>query len=457
MKKIILLVLGALFFMPVMEAKPRVHTIGDSTMSEYKPAATPKRGWGMYLQAFFNADSVEVNNRGKSGASTRTFYETENLWPSVKKQFRSGDYLIIQFAHNDEKCKGEDVYVQNVQLRAEGKDTLTDMRGTEPNTTYKQYLYQFINEAREYGVTPILMSPICRAYFKDGKINDEGRHKLPGTKELSSREAARVHRQEGTFDKDYVRCMREVAEDMWVPFLDMTAASRDLLERQGKDFCMAHYFNCGDKTHTGAEGGMAMAALACNLIAQEPMLQEMQSWLAAPDKGMLAAYAQNIEEKGKQAAFDAKGTPFSEQLTISQLQNIEYARGGFVPVGGSWPAGEIDEVANRYIEYTIVAEKKKGLVLETITLPVKAKGGAGMNIHINYGFGDSFKGVTTIYENTALPKCKKVVVRLTQPILVPAGETLHLRVLPWYDSNGRPQKGKKLELGELKVTGKRLN
>ncbi len=443
-------VLSALLLFPSLQggdggrlfsAPRRVHTIGDSTMSEYKPAATPKRGWGMYLQAFFNADSVEVNNRGKSGASTRTFYETENLWPSVKKQFRSGDYLIIQFAHNDEKCKGADVYAENARLRAEGKDTLTDMRGTEPNTTYKQYLYQFINEAREYGVTPILMSPICRAYFKDGKINEEGRHDLS---------------KEG-LDKNYVRCMREVAADMWVPFLDMTAASQDLLERQGKDFCMAHYFNCGDKTHTGAEGGMAMAALAYNLIAQEPMLQEMQSWLAAPDKEMLAAYAQNIEEKGKQAAFDAKGTPFSEQLAISRLQNIEHAKGGFVPAGGSWPAGEIDEVANRYIEYTIAAEKKKGLVVETITLPVKAQGGAGMNIHINYGFGDSFKGVTTIYENTALPRCKKVVVRLTQPILVPAGETLHLRVLPWYDSNGRLQKGKKLEIGELKVTGKRLN
>lgn len=443
-------VLSALLLFPSLQgedggrlfsAPRRVHTIGDSTMSEYKPAATPKRGWGMYLQAFFNADSVEVNNRGKSGASTRTFYETENLWPSVKKQFRSGDYLIIQFAHNDEKCKGADVYAENARLRAEGKDTLTDMRGTEPNTTYKMYLRRFITEAREKGVTPILMSPICRVYFKDGKINDEGRHDLS---------------KEG-LDKNYVRCMREVAADMWVPFLDMTAASQNLLERQGKEFCMAHYFNCGDKTHTGAEGGMAMAALAYNLIAQEPMLREMQSWLAAPDKEMLAAYAQNIEEKGKQAAFDAKGTPFSEQLAISRLQNIEHATGGFVPAGGSWPAGEIDEVANRYIEYTIAAEKKKGLVVETITLPVKAQGGAGMNIHINYGFGDSFKGVTTIYENTALPRCKKVVVRLTQPILVPAGETLHLRVLPWYDSNGRLQKGKKLEIGELKVTGKRLN
>ncbi|MBQ5379704.1 MAG: hypothetical protein IIU10_05785, partial [Paludibacteraceae bacterium] len=144
MRKIFCLVfLCSVLLVPTQGAKRRVHTIGDSTMSEYKPAATPKRGWGMYLQAFFNPDSVEVNNRGKSGASTRTFYETENLWPSVKTQMQAGDYLIIQFAHNDEKCKGEDVYVENARLRAEGKDTLTDMRGTEPNTTYKEYLRKY--------------------------------------------------------------------------------------------------------------------------------------------------------------------------------------------------------------------------------------------------------------------------------------------------------------------------
>ena len=233
----LIFLLCSLFFVPVIGAKRKVFTIGDSTMSDYKPATTPKRGWGMYLQAFFNPDSMEVVNCGKSGASTRTFYETANLWPSVKKQFHTGDYLIIQFAHNDEKCKGEDVYVQNAKLRAEGKDTLSDLRGTEPNTTYKEYLFKFVNEAREYGVTPILMSPLCRAYFKEGKINDEGRHKLAE-------------------NKDYVKSMQQVAADMWVPFLDMTAASQELFERQGKDYCMAHYFNCGDKSHTSAEGGM---------------------------------------------------------------------------------------------------------------------------------------------------------------------------------------------------------
>lgn len=450
MRKIIVLVLCTLSLCTLSAAPRRVHTIGDSTMSEYKPAATPKRGWGMYLQAFFNTDSVEVNNRGKSGASTRTFYETDNLWPSVKKQMKAGDYLIIQFAHNDEKCKGEDVYVQNARLRAEGKDTLTDMRGTEPNTTYKEYLRTYIREAREMGVIPVLMSPICRAYFKNGKINDEGQHKL----------SAVSHQPSEAGDKDYVRCMREVAEEMMVPFLDMTARSREFYEQAGQNYCMTNYFNCGDKTHTSAAGGMAIASLAYELINNSPELEELKSWTSFPTKEAYSAYAQNIEEAGKKAAFAAKGDPFSETLPVAMMQNLKFQTKKhqlvFLPLEEAWPAGEIDEVANRYIEYTIAADKKKGLVIEHITLPVKAKGGSGMNIHINYGFGDNFSGVTTIYENTALQKNKQITVALDQPILVPAGQTLHLRVLPWYDSNGKPQGKKYLQLGDLKVTGKRL-
>ena len=438
MRKSLIILALALCALPMTGAKRKVHTIGDSTMSEYKPAATPKRGWGMYLQAFFDADSVTVNNRGKSGASTRTFYETENLWPSVKKQMHAGDWLIIQFAHNDEKCKGEDVYVQNARLRAEGKDTLTDMRGTEPNTTYKEYLRKYIHEAREMGVTPVLMGSICRAYFKDGKINDEGRHVLAE-------------------NKNYIRCMREVADEMNVPFLDMTERSRELYEQAGQDYCMTHYFNCGDKTHTSAAGGMAIAMLAYELINQAPELAELHPWLVFPSKETYAAYAQVIEEKGKKAAFTAKGETFTLEIGDWRLVNIEKQKNGFVPLGGLWPAGEIDEVANRYVEYSISAEKKKGLVVETMSLPICAKGGEGMNIHINYGFGDAFRNVTTIYENTALKKNKKEVILLDQPILVPAGETLHIRVLPWYDSNGKPQTKKYLQLGQLKVKGKRLH
>ena len=306
MRKYLVFVLCVLFCVPVFGAKRKVHTIGDSTMSEYKPAATPKRGWGMYLQAFFNADSIEVNNRGKSGASTRTFYETDNLWPSVKQQMKAGDFLIIQFAHNDEKCKGEDVYVENARLRAEGKDTLTDMRGTEPNTTYKEYLRKYVNEAREMGVKPILMSPICRVYFKDGKINDEGRHDLTSISKSG-------------LDKNYVRCMREVAEEMHVPFLDMTERTQEMYETAGQKTCMERYFNCGDKTHTGQEGGMVNANLAYLLIKNCPELAELHHLIDLPEIGFYAAYCRAIEERGKREAFAAKGTPFGKTLKNDKL------------------------------------------------------------------------------------------------------------------------------------------
>lgn len=460
MKRLFLFIFcGALLCSLSLSAKRRVHTIGDSTMSEYKPAATPKRGWGMYLQAFFNADSVEVNNRGKSGASTRTFYETANLWPSVKSQMAAGDYLIIQFAHNDEKCKGMDVYDYNQQMIALGKDTTTDMRGTHPTTTYKAYLRKFINEARAMGVTPILMSPICRAYFqKDGTISMEGQHNLRNKfwRMENGVLNEKASLPETDTSMDYVLAMQEIAKEMDVPFLDMTSLSMQFYQRNGKEHCMNTYFNCGDKTHTSAKGGMAIAALAYQLINQSYELTELKSWTVFPSATQFDAYAERIETAGKKAAFNAKGTPFSQVLEIAQMVNIEHTKKGFIAAEQQWPAGEIDEVANRYIEYTIAAEKKKGLVIESITVPVRARGGEGMNIHINYGFGEQFREVTTIYENTALPKNKWLTIALDQPILVPAGQTLHIRILPWYDSNGKPQKKKYLQVKPLQISGKRL-
>ena len=82
----------------------KVHTIGDSTMAQYDPNSTVTRGWGMYLQQFLNG--ITVNNRGKGGASTRSFYQGSQYWQSVKSQMTAGDYVLIQFAHNDEKNQG---------------------------------------------------------------------------------------------------------------------------------------------------------------------------------------------------------------------------------------------------------------------------------------------------------------------------------------------------------------
>lgn len=84
----------------------KVHTIGDSTMQTYDENSTNTRGWGQYLQQFFKG--LTVNNRGKAGASSKSFYKESAYWQSVKKQMQPGDYVLIQFSHNDEKSNGMD-------------------------------------------------------------------------------------------------------------------------------------------------------------------------------------------------------------------------------------------------------------------------------------------------------------------------------------------------------------
>ena len=85
----------------------KVHTIGDSTMATYDENTTVTRGWGQMFQQFFTG-GLTVNNRAKSGASSKSFYEEVAYWQSVKTQIEPGDYVLIQFAHNDEKNDGMD-------------------------------------------------------------------------------------------------------------------------------------------------------------------------------------------------------------------------------------------------------------------------------------------------------------------------------------------------------------
>ena len=119
MKRILSVLFAAMLLMPAQAIK--VHTIGDSTMQDYVESTTEVRGWGTYLGSFFDANFVTVNNRGKAGASSRTFYDGAAFWPSVKSQMSAGDYLLIQFAHNDENNSGLDVLEYNAYLLKESK------------------------------------------------------------------------------------------------------------------------------------------------------------------------------------------------------------------------------------------------------------------------------------------------------------------------------------------------
>ena len=141
MKKILSIFVAMMLCLPMMQGAIKVHTIGDSTMAEYDESTTDKRGWGMYLGSFFDPAFVTVNNRGKSGADTRGFYTGAAYWPSVKSQMSAGDYLIIQFAHNDEGTVtyGMDNLEYAAYCAANGLPAPSDARGTNPQTTYRMH------------------------------------------------------------------------------------------------------------------------------------------------------------------------------------------------------------------------------------------------------------------------------------------------------------------------------
>ena len=162
------------------------------------------------------------------GSDTRQFYN--NNWPSVKSQMAAGDYLLIQFAHNDE---GTVTYgTDNLELAAynaaNGLPALTDARGTCPYSTYRDMLRLYIDEARALGVNPILVGPICRKYFNGNTIKRNGQHdlgdnfwKLENGQLLKSQSLpASDHTM------DYVEAMRIVAQEKNVPFINLTEATK---------------------------------------------------------------------------------------------------------------------------------------------------------------------------------------------------------------------------------------
>lgn len=165
-----------------------VWMIGDSTMCNYESARAPLTGWGMPFAGFFT-EALQFNNRAKGGRSTRTFLE-EKSWANVADSLRKGDYVLIQFGHNDEAK--EERY----------KDRYT------PLADYKLNLVRFIKESRAKKAVPILISPVSRMSF-----DNEGH-------------AKETH-------AEYTAAVYEVAKMYKVSMIDLDKESRLMYEKMG--------------------------------------------------------------------------------------------------------------------------------------------------------------------------------------------------------------------------------
>ena len=333
-----------------MHATIKIHTIGDSTMADYDENTTDKRGWCMYLGSFFDAQNVTVNNRGKSGSDTRGFYTGAAYWASVKSQMSAGDYLLIQFAHNDE---GTVTYgMDNLEYAQYCKDNSlpapTDARGTNPQTTYRDYLRLFIDEARELGVNPVLVAPICRAYFANGDIKRNGRHDL-GDKFSKIENGVLYENQSLPADDhsmDYVEAMKIVAQEKNVPFIDLMQATREVYLSYGETQCLKLLFCEGDKTHTNTMGANLIARQAAQLLKEAGILAEYisipESVSASPnalDFGEVYSGVQQNKELlitgfGLQPATGSVSIAASGDVTIS-VDKTTYSQSATVNYEGS--------------------------------------------------------------------------------------------------------------------------
>ena len=163
-----------------------MHPIGDSTMAD-KPLEkpNPERGWGQLLPRYFR-DPAMVVNHAKNGRSSKSFRD-EGLWQPVLDALRPGDFVIIQFGHNDEKKEDPTRY-------------------SDPKTTFRENLRRYVSETRAKGARPILATPINRREFDaEGKLKD-------------------TH-------GDYPPAVRAVAAEEKVPLLDLHRDIRPLARK----------------------------------------------------------------------------------------------------------------------------------------------------------------------------------------------------------------------------------
>ncbi len=255
----------------------KVHTIGDSTMQTYDENSTNTRGWGQYLQQFFQG--VTVNNRGKAGASSKSFYRETAYWQNVKTQMQAGDYVLIQFAHNDEKNNGMDGDELKAYYEKTGQTELansTDYRGTTPSGTYKEYLRKYVNETRAAGCNPVLVSPICRMYFSGNTIRRNGQHDLGDDfKKLTDDGILEKQKVASTdHSMDYVYQMKLVAEELDVPYIDLMTATKELYLSYGDEKCHNVLGDQKGSTHLATTGATLIARLCAQLLKNAGILSD---------------------------------------------------------------------------------------------------------------------------------------------------------------------------------------
>ena len=265
------------------QAQKKVHTLGDSTMAWYDESVTDTRGWGMFFGNFLT-NGWESINYAKGGRDSRGGYN--ELWQNAKNNVHEGDYVLIQFAHNDGKYNGIDneelqAYYTRIGDGTNADKVKNDGRGTTPSTTYKSWLKKIVDEVKAKGATPILVSAVCRCYFgSDNQITKAGQHNLADKYDAIVGDELKTGQKLSVDDHsmDYTYQMKQLANELGVAFIDMTAETKTLYENyKTYDKCYAALFDKGaetDNTHYNLTGALMAARLCARLMKEQGILAD---------------------------------------------------------------------------------------------------------------------------------------------------------------------------------------
>lgn len=232
-----------------------IFMIGDSTMANKSlEGNNQERGWGHVLGGFFSEDIV-VDNHAVNGRSSKSFID-EGRWEVVLNKMKPGDYVFIQFGHNDEKPKPD--------------------RHTDPGTTFDANLKRFVEEARAKGGIPVLFNSIVRRNFRvnENAVTDDDFRK---DKLEEAKEGEVLIDTHG----EYLNSPRNVAKELNVPFVDMNKLTHDLVQGMGAEASKklfmwmpeGVYAACPkgrqDNTHLNVYGARTIAKITVEAIAKE--------------------------------------------------------------------------------------------------------------------------------------------------------------------------------------------
>ncbi len=315
MKKIILtlMTLGLLWGCSNMTKKDKItiYTIGDSTVKNGQGDGFGGLwGWGDVIGQYFDTAHVVVKNHAKGGRSSRT-YRTEGLWDEVLAQLKPGDYVLMQFGHNDNGALNDSTRARGT-IRGIGDESeeidniLTGKHETVHS--YGWYMRKYVEEAKAKGAIPIIMTPIPRNDWDNGKVKYN--------------------------DESYGGWAKQVAESEGVAYVELNHKMVDAMNQLTEANVTGKLWFKRDHTHTSAKGAVLAASKIAEGIKELPDCQLKKYLLDNPKivfpikKNVWIIGDSTVADNGKKSSKVGWGCHIAEYMDTTRVAVHNKARGG---------------------------------------------------------------------------------------------------------------------------------